>query len=164
LNASETTHAAALREMKPDDLAVFFAQQLDPAANHMAAFARKDPSDREAFNAHWAKIRSDKAIIIRTILSQGEVAGYVLVHGWFGEPEVSYWLGREFWGKGLATQALAAFLTLVPARPLFAHVVKDNIASLRVLQKCGFSISATDKGYANARGAEVEEYILTLSS
>jgi RimJ/RimL family protein N-acetyltransferase len=153
----------ALRKMTADDLPVFFAQQVDPEANRMAAFTRKDPANREAFYAHWARIQADKAIVIRTILANGQVAGYVLVHGWFGDPEVSYWLGREFWGKGIATQALKAFLAAVPARPLAAHVAKDNIASLRVLQKCGFVISAEEKGFSAARGAEVEEYILSLS-
>jgi RimJ/RimL family protein N-acetyltransferase len=129
----------------------------------MAAFTHKDPADHAAFLAHWAKIRADKDIIIRTIVFAGQVAGYVSIHGWFGEPEVTYWLGREFWGQGLATQALAAFLAEVRTRPLTAHVVKDNIASLRVLQKCGFVITAESQGFAAARGAEVEEYILNLS-
>jgi RimJ/RimL family protein N-acetyltransferase len=163
LSAPEIKPAVVLREMTPDDLSVFFTQQVDPEANHMAAFTHKDPADHAAFLAHWAKIRADKDIIIRTIIFAGQVAGYVSMHGWFGEPEVTYWLGREFWGQGLATQALAAFLVEVRTRPLAARVVKDNIASLRVLQKCGFVITAEDKGFAAARGAEVEEFILTLS-
>ena len=163
LSAAEKKTAVALREMTADDLPVFFAQQIDPEANRMAAFTRKDPTNREAFFAHWARIQADKAIVMRTILANGQVAGYVLIHGWFGEPEVSYWLGREFWGKGIATQTLEAFLAAAPTRPLAAHVVKDNIASLRVLIKSGFIISAEGKGFSAARGVEVEEYILTLS-
>ncbi|MGH2537560.1 MAG: GNAT family N-acetyltransferase [Candidatus Promineifilaceae bacterium] len=153
-----------LRGLAEDDLAIFFEQQLDPAANHMAAFTAKDPADRDAFMAHWAEILADPGIAIRTILFQGRVAGYVLSHAWFGEPEVSYWLGKGFWGRGIATWALAAFLAEQKARPLYARAAKDNIASIRVLQKCGFTISGEDKGYSNARGRQVEEVILTLGA
>jgi RimJ/RimL family protein N-acetyltransferase len=151
-----------LRDLTDNDLPIFFEQQLDPQANHMAAFTSKDPSDREAFMTHWAKVRADEKIIIKTILFDGRVAGYVLTHGWFGEPEVSYWLGRDFWGKGVASGALRLFLGQVTTRPLYGRVVKDNLASLRVLQKCGFVVSGEDKGFANARGVEVEELILEL--
>ena len=83
--------------------------------------------------------------------------------GWFGELEVTYWLGKAYWGRGIATQALAAFLRVQQRRPLIARVAKDNIASIRVLQKCGFVLTAETKGFANARGAEIEEVILTLT-
>jgi RimJ/RimL family protein N-acetyltransferase len=107
----------------------------------MAAFTAKDPTDRQAFDAHWEKILADKGITILTILYDGKVAGSVLCHAWGGEPEISYWLGRKFWGKGIATQGLALFLDVVTARPLYARVVKDNIASIRVLEKNRFELS-----------------------
>lgn len=151
-----------LREVIKDDLPIFFEQQLDKEANYMAAFTSKNPEDQEAFMSHWCKILDDETITIRCILFEGELAGHVLSHAWFGEPEVSYWLGREYWGQGIATRALAAFLEEVPERPLYARAVKDNRASLRVLEKCGFKISGEDKGFANARGEEVEEFILVL--
>ena len=151
-----------LRDMTDEDLPLFFEHQLDSQAGYMAAFTAKDPADREAFMAHWAKVRADENIIIRTILVGEQVAGHVLCHGWFGDPEVSYWLGRDFWGKGVASLALKMFLAQVMVRPLYARVVKDNLASLRVLQKCGFVITGEEKGFANARGAEVEELILVL--
>lgn len=71
-------------------------------------------------------------------------------------------MGREFWGRGLATAALAQFLQIQTTRPLYARAAKDNVASIRVLQKCGFTICGQDKGFANGRLAEVEEYILKL--
>lgn len=151
-----------LRDIVDDDLAVFFEQQLDATANRMAAFTAKEPTDRAAFTAHWAKIRADETILIKTILFDDQVTGYVTSHRWFGEPEVSYWLGKEYWGRGIATQALAQFLRQQPVRPLYARAVKDNIASLRVLEKCGFVVCGEDKGFANARGEEVEELILSI--
>ena len=121
--------------MVSDDLPIFYEQQLDPEANWMAAFTAKDPTDREAFDAHWAKVLADNCITLRTILSDGQVAGSVLCHGWGGEPEISYWLGREFWGKGIATLVLGLFLQLVTDGPLTARVARDNLASIRVFRK-----------------------------
>jgi RimJ/RimL family protein N-acetyltransferase len=76
--------------------------------------------------------------------------------------EVTYWLGREFWGRGLATQALNRMLHLVVDRPILARAATDNIGSIRVLQKCGFKIIGKNKDFANGRGEDTEEYILRL--
>lgn len=151
-----------LRDVNEEDLSIFFVQQQEPEANYMAGFTAKDPSDRDAFMAHWAKILADKTTINRTILFEGQVAGNVAKFEFDGEPHVAYWLGKEYWGKGIATAALGEFLTEVSTRPLYARAVKDNIGSIRVLQKCGFVIVGEDKGFANARGAEVAEFILKL--
>lgn len=151
-----------LRAISEADLAIFFEQQLDPEANHMAAFTSRDPTDRKAFLAHWTKILGNAAGIARTILYEGQIAGYIVSYEHFGKPSIGYWIGREFWGQGIATQALEQFLWLVTARPLYARVVKDNLASLRVLHKCGFTIVGEDEGFANARGKVVGEYILEL--
>jgi RimJ/RimL family protein N-acetyltransferase len=153
----------SLREVIDTDLPIFFAQQLDPDANYMAAFTAKDPSNRQAFDAHWAKIRSAPRILIRTILCDGAVAGTVLSYEEDGRPEVSYWLGREFWGKGIATWALGEFLRTVNLkRPMYARVAKDNLGSRRVLEKCGFAVIGEERGYANARGMEIAELLLEL--
>ena len=152
-----------LRDVTDDDLPIFFEQQLDPDANYMAAFTSRDPSDRDAFMAHWARIRADETIINRTVVYDGQVAGSVASFEDAGQLEVTYWLGREFWGKGIATRALASLLAYQTTRPIYARAAKDNAASLRVLQKCGFVITGEDKGYANARGQETEEYMLTLA-
>ncbi len=153
-----------LRDVTDDDLPIFFGQQLDPDANYMAAFTSRDPSDRDAFMAHWAKIRADETITNRTVVYDGQVAGSVASFEDFGQLEVTYWLGREFWGRGIATRALTAFLEYQTTRPIYARAAKDNAASLRVLQKCGFVITGEDKGYANARGQVIEEYLLTLAA
>ncbi len=153
-----------LREVRDEDLETLFRHQQDPVAGRMAAFTAKDPADRAAFMAHWGRIRSDPTVTNRAVLADGRLAGYVASFLRFGTPEVSYWLGREFWGRGIATAALAAFLPSVAARPLYARVVKDNAASLRVLEKCGFVIYGEDRGFANARGGEAEEYLLVLGA
>ncbi len=158
------TGGVLLRDVTEGDLPIFFDQQLDPDANHMAAFTAKDPADRDAFTAHWTKILGDETIMKKTILFDGHVAGNVLSFEESGEREVGYWIGKKYWGKGLATKALSMFLGHVRARPLYARVAKDNIASIRVMEKCGFTISGEDKGFSNTRGEEVEEFILKLGA
>ena len=160
--ATTTPSTVRLRKVIDSDLAIYFEQQLDPQANYMAAFTSKNATDRAAFNAHWEKILADPQIQIRTILAGGQVAGYVLHHSWFGDPEVTYWLGREFWGQGIATRALKAFLRQQKLRPLYGRVAADNAASKRVLEKCGFVVIGEDKGFSNARGEEIVEIILVL--
>jgi RimJ/RimL family protein N-acetyltransferase len=154
----------ALRDVREADLPIFFEHQLDPDANRMAAFSAEDPADRDAFMAKWRGILSDETIPIRTIVCDGQVAGNVLcwTDAELGTPEVSYWLGKEFWGRGIATRALAMFLEHVRERPLYGRAARDNVGSLRVLEKCGFVLKGAGKGFANARGEEVEELILEL--
>lgn len=153
-----------LREVIDSDLPIFFEQEKDADAVFMAAFTSKDPSDRQAFDAHWAKIRADDGIKIKTILVHEAVAGSVLVYPGDLGPEVSYWLGKEYWGKGIATRALSLFLESVTARPVYARVVDDNHTSRRVLEKCGFKFLAASRGFANARGKEVDESTLILGT
>ncbi|MBZ0264304.1 GNAT family N-acetyltransferase [bacterium] len=152
-----------LRKMIDSDLEIYFQNQLDPDANQMAAFTSKDPNDREAFDAHWNKIRNLESVIIRTILCDDEIAGSVLKFDMEDEPEVSYWIGKSFWGKGIATAGLKLFLEELTIRPLFARVAFDNIGSRRVLEKCGFIYHDKSRYFSNARGLEIEEHIYTLS-
>jgi RimJ/RimL family protein N-acetyltransferase len=152
-----------LRDVTKSDLPIFFEQQLDPDANHMAAFTVKDPSDRDAFMTRWTRILSNETGTIQTILFESQVAGSVFSYvDEDGQMEVSYWLGKPYWGKGIATRALSAFLKHIKVRPLYARAAKDNNASLRVLEKCGFTRIGEGQGFSNARGEEVEEFILRL--
>jgi RimJ/RimL family protein N-acetyltransferase len=151
-----------LRDIKEEDLPIFFVQQLDSTANYMAAFTTKDPTDKVEFYNHWRKIIADDTITIKTILFNGITTGYVSNFEQFGEPVVSYWIGKEYWGQGIATKALSEFLEYIKIRPLYARAAKDNLASIRVLEKCGFKIISEDKGFSNARGKDVEEFILKL--
>jgi RimJ/RimL family protein N-acetyltransferase len=149
--------------MRADDLPIFFAYQLDPDAQAMAAFVSKDPANREAYMAHLHQILADPTTINRTIVVAGQVAGSVSSYYDAGHPEVTYWLGKHYWGKDLATRALSEFLAYHnPTRPIHARAAKDNIGSLRVLEKCGFRIIGEDRGFANARGKEIEEFLLQL--
>ena len=148
-----------IREVESSDLETFYEHQLDPEAIRMAAFV---PRDKVAFDAHWKKILNSPQNTNRTIVADGQVAGYIACFPDGEHMEVTYWLGREFWGRGLATQALNRMLHLVVDRPIFARAATDNIGSIRVLQKCGFKIIGKNKDFATGRGEDTEEYILRL--
>jgi RimJ/RimL family protein N-acetyltransferase len=162
LEAAPEAAAVSLRDLEDGDLETLYQQQLDPEANRMAAFTTKDPADRDRFMAHWARIRADPTNVIQTVLADGQIAGSVSSYQEEpGKPEVTYWLGREFWGRGIATRALALFLAdHQPARPVYARAAKDNAGSLAVLAKNGFTVIGDGSGYANARGVETEEFEL----
>ncbi|WP_089155883.1 GNAT family N-acetyltransferase [Micromonospora sp. NBS 11-29] len=156
------TPEVRLRPVRDDDLSVFFAHEQDPQANWMAAFGPPDPSDRAAFDAHWARIRADGRIVNRAVTVDGALVGRVAAFPVGERTEVSYWIDPARWGRGHATAALTALLRELPQRPVYARAAKDNAASLAVLRKCGFVVIGEDSGYAPARGAEVEEYVLEL--
>jgi RimJ/RimL family protein N-acetyltransferase len=151
--------AVRLREVEEADLRVFFEHQRDPETIEMAAFP---PREREEFMAHWSKILGDDTVIARTILFDGEVAGNIVSFERDDEREVGYMLGRHYWGKGIATRALSAFLRHVTVRPLYAHVAKHNVASMRVLEKNGFTLSGEDKEFLPE--AAVEGFVFELRS
>ena len=145
-----------LRDVTEADLPVLFEHQREPEANEMAAFP---PRDWDAFVAHWGKIAADDTCVAKAIVHEGCVAGQVGSFDRSGHREVGYWIGREHWGKGIATKALAAFLEHDRTRPLQARVVKHNIASVRVLEKCGFTVVGEEAGDDG-----VEELVFELSS
>lgn len=151
-----------LRDVRDEDLDVLFEHWVDPESNRMAAFTAADPTDRDAFDARWARLRNDETITARTIEVGGAVVGTITSWTQDGNREVTYWIGRDHWGKGIATRALAEFLEIETTRPVYGVAAADNAGSLRVLEKCGFERVGEARGFANARGEEIEELILVL--
>jgi RimJ/RimL family protein N-acetyltransferase len=152
-----------LRELADSDLPVFWEQLTDPELQRMAAVTRKYHYDRGHFDQHWAKVRSDPSVILRTVLADGAVAGHAAVFGPRSEREVTYVIGRAHWGQGIATTALAELIKLESTRPLYAEAAADNAGSLRVLEKCGFIVTGKSRCFARARGEEIDLVQLTLS-
>jgi RimJ/RimL family protein N-acetyltransferase len=156
----------ALRAVEPGDLDRFFRQQLDPEANAMAAFGSRDPFDRAAFDAKWSRILGDEGTVVRTITVDGEVAGSIM--RWRDDaldaPEVSYWLGREWWGRGIATAALRQLLDGLPERPLYGRTSSTNPASRQVLERAGFRVVRIDRDVEASDGRLVDELVLRLDA
>jgi RimJ/RimL family protein N-acetyltransferase len=151
-----------LKDTNLSDLDVLFDFQTDAEANYLAAFTAVNPEDKTAYLEKWKNIISDKEKINKTIFLDDEIVGSVSKFEFEGKPEITYWIGKNFWGKGIATRALQMFLEIEKTRPIFARTAFDNFGSGRVLEKCGFEKIGKDKGFANARGKEIEEFIYEL--
>lgn len=156
-----TTPTCRLRPVHPDDVGVFFAHQADPEVTERAAVPRRGRIDHDR---HWASLLADPDVVLRTVLvparrdeTAEEIAGYLISFLRDGRREVGYWLGRAFWGRGLATAALARFLRLLEERPLIAHVAPANQASGVVLLRNGFRETGTHRG---ADGVVTREFTL----
>jgi RimJ/RimL family protein N-acetyltransferase len=152
-----------LRKTEITDLAFFFIFQLDKEANYLAAFTSKDPADKTAYLQKYTKLVNDPTINMQTILVGNSIAGSIAKFEMEGKAEITYWMDKKCWGKGIATKALTAFLKNENSRPIFARVAFDNFGSQKVLEKCNFVKIGTDKGFANARQAEIEEFIYKLT-
>lgn len=146
-----------LRAVTNTDLPIMFEHQRDQDANRMAAFPARD---WDAFSAHWAKILKDETVITKAILFDGSLAGNIVSWQRDDKPLIGYWLGRDYWGKGIATKALAEFLNHAKARPIYPFVAKHNVASVRVLVKCGFTVSGEGRSASSLGGEEVDEWLM----
>ena len=158
-----TNHNITLTKTEKDDLNAFFQFQLDKEANYLAAFTSKDPNDKSAYIEKYTKFLTDPTINMQTIIVNDLIAGSVAKFVMGNEPEITYWIDRKLWGQGIATTALKEFLKIEKIRPIYGRVAFDNYGSQKVLEKCGFVKIGTDKGFANARQKEIEEYIYNLS-
>ncbi|MBW7933589.1 MAG: GNAT family N-acetyltransferase [Gemmatimonadaceae bacterium] len=126
-----------LRDVVMSDLETFFRHQRDASAAAMAVFA---PRDWDTFISHWQNsVLGNPDGEVRTILVEQMVAGYVASWEQDGRRLVAYWIGQEYWGRGIAASALVAFLRdHEQRRPIHAWVAKTNARSIRVLEKSGF--------------------------
>ncbi|HSJ71722.1 MAG TPA: GNAT family N-acetyltransferase [Acidimicrobiia bacterium] len=158
------TPTTTLRGVVVEDLDTFFAHMQDAEAVWMAAFTPPDPTDRSAFDAHWNRILGDATVLARSIVTDGAVAGHIASFDMLGDREITYWIDRDLWGRGVATAALRAFLDAEVTRPLHARAAADNIGSLTVLERCGFVRVGTDRGFATARNTEIEEVVMRLDA
>ena len=152
-----------LTETEENELDTFFQFQLDQEANYLAAFTAKDPNDKKAYIEKYSKHLADPTIHMRTIRVNDVIAGSIAKFVMENEAGITYWIDKKFWGQGIATTALNEFLKIEQARPIYGHVAFDNYGSQKVLEKCGFVKIGKDKGFANARQAEIEEFIYKLS-
>ena len=157
-----TDKTISLTETKEEELPTFYRFQLDPEANYLAAFTAKDQGDEAAYIRKFAKFLADPSINMRTISVDNIIVGSIAKYITEGDAEITYWIDKKCWGQGVATGALKAFLNIEQIRPIYGRVAFDNYGSQKVLEKCGFVRTGTDKGFANARQAEIEEYIYKL--
>lgn len=151
-----------LRDIQESDLSILFEQQRNPDYVQMAAFTSTNPDDWDAFHAHAMKVAADKNVVQKVIVVEGQIAGSIAKFQMFGKTQICYGIEKSYWGRGVSTEALKQFLSIVSERPLYAQAASDNFGSIRVLEKCGFNLIGKETGYANARKMEIEESIFEL--
>jgi len=152
-----------LRPTVISDLDTLFQFQLDKEGGYLAAFMPIDPTDKTAYVNKFIKLLDDPTVNNQTIILDNTIVGSIAKFVMQGDTEITYWIDRKFWGKGIATRALAEFLIIENTRPIFGRVAFDNFGSQKVLKKCGFDKIGSDKGFANARQMEIEEFIYKLT-
>jgi RimJ/RimL family protein N-acetyltransferase len=143
-----TVPVIELRPVEDADLDALFDQMRDRESVRMAAFTAAGPDDRSAFDAHMVRVRTWPDITRRSVTCDGQLVGNIAAFVVEGETEVTYWIDRAAWGRGIAGRALELLVDIVPARPLHARAASDNVGSLRVLQKAGFKIIGTESSFA----------------
>lgn len=151
-----------LRPTEVTDLDTLFQFQLDKEGRYLAAFMPKNPTDKTAYLTKYTKLLSHPTVNNQTILIDNIIVGSVAKFVMEDKAEITYWLDRKCWGQGIATKALKKFLDIETTRPIFGRVAFDNFGSQKILEKCGFLRIGSDKGFANARQTEIEEFIYKL--
>jgi RimJ/RimL family protein N-acetyltransferase len=162
--ARSTAGTVELRAVRDEDVRILHRLLSDPEVARMVAFGAERPQPWSEFNEHWTELRTSPDTLIRTVEWNGEVVGYVGRFRMFGKPSIAYEYGRPYWGRGIATRALVRFLVIDSVRPLCARAAKDNLGSVRVLEKCGFRVVSEEMSFAKGRGREIPELVLELAA
>ena len=153
-----------LRRTTEVDLPLLHSIELDPLSNELAG---TKPRDWPTFRARWAEILADPDGIVtkvtpRVILADGIAVGAVNIAPDGEHDSLGYWIGREHWGRGIATRAVALLLSEFLRRPLFATAAGHNRPSIRVLEKNQFVILSRGPTPETARTAQRETVTLVL--
>lgn len=151
-----------LRAIDDDDLDAVFEMMRDRDSIAAAAFTAEDPDDRAAFDVWIARQRTDPDVAYFVVTEQGGFAGTIAAFTIEGDREVSYWIARHAWGRGVATEALRLLVSREPERPLFARAAAHNAGSIAVLEKNGFTELSRDVDFAPGLGRDTEEIVFTL--
>lgn len=161
---AKTMHEAQehirLRTIEQSDLPTIFEFQLDSESNQMAF---THPRSKEEFDSHWEKSLADPKVVVRAIVAGDSLAGCIACFDCEDKNYIGYWIGKQFWGKEVATAALKRLLTEVNTRPLHSRVAITNVPSIRVLEKCGFQEIGREWSPASDRYVECEEVIMELA-
>lgn len=157
--SENANNRVSLRPVATADLAELYRFQSDPESNRVGG---TKPRTRESFEAAWARNFADPGVTARVIMKDGKLVGSVACFKADGLDAVGYTIGREHWGQGIATRALALLLDEVPRRPLNATAALANTRSIRVLERCGFKLTGTRMGEETDRyiGCEVATFVL----
>jgi len=151
-----------IRTTVPEDLNALYLIQLDEEANWNAAFVNPDCKDFDFYFQKYNAHLLNPEILNLTAIHDGEIVGSAAKFVLFGDIEITYWIDRKHWGKGIASILVRELLDRVQERPIAARIVADNIGSARVLEKNGFVKVGEEQGFSKVRNSAVIEWIYTI--
>jgi Acetyltransferase (GNAT) domain len=153
-----------LREIEDRDFDVLFEHSRDRDAIRMAAFTSPEADDRTSFERRWARLLSDASTTNRVVELDGRVVGHIASFDLEGQREVTYWIGREDWGRGIA-HACATRVLAAGGDPSALRARRERQRRVDpVLAKCGFLIVGEGRGFAHGRNEETDEVVLRLDA
>lgn len=140
------TKRLILRLIEKDDIQQLSALESDPEVRRFFPSGTKTLQQTEATVTKFIAFYKERGLPNFVIFEQnsGDFVGRA-GFGWReeGDIEVGYLLHKKFWGKGLASELLAALLVWakdhINADYITGHADSDNLASIRVMEKCGMS-------------------------
>lgn len=157
---SESNDPISLRPTLESDLEAMFVLQADPIG---CALAGTKPRSRDVFAAEWARNLSDPTLTSRVIVQGGTFVGAIGIFKLDGCDFIGYRIVRKKWGRGIATRAIGLILVEVHTRPILAHVVVENVASRRALERHGFVVTASERTPETDRYLASETLTLQLA-
>ncbi|MFI2742767.1 GNAT family N-acetyltransferase [Zhouia sp. PK063] len=157
-----TKKSITLKPTEIGDLETLFRFQIDKESAYLAAFMPKDYDSKIAYVAKYTKLLKNPNVNNQTIFIHNTIVGSIAKFMIQDNPEITYWIDKKFWGKGIGTKALKEFLRIETIRPIFARVAFDNFGSQKILEKCGFIKIDIDSGFASARQKVIEEFVYKL--
>ncbi|WP_086667988.1 GNAT family N-acetyltransferase [Lentzea kentuckyensis] len=153
LSVPQTESAAALRlrPWRPDDLPALLAAHRDPELRRWLATSLADETDARqwlhAQDAGWASTTRFSFAVVAEEDDTSPIGHVVVKPGTAGVAEVGYWTAAAVRGQGIAARALDTVSRwalgeqdLVRLTRLDLLHAKDNRASCRVAEKCGFPL------------------------
>ena len=87
-------------------LAIRDTRKMDRCVNPQ----RPPLGNSDQFNEHWESILNDLSVTVRAVQIGDELAGCISCFKCDGQDSIGYWIGRDFWGRRIATQALSLLL------------------------------------------------------
>jgi len=162
---TNTESIVDLRPLESADLGAVFALQHEKEGALLAG-VEGDFVDEETFRTKMEAdilAQTGKATIF-ALMADGKMAGYIgCFQGPSGIWQLSYWLAQVFWGRGIATAALAQLLKALPpavlGQPIYAAVIDGNVASVRLLEKFGF-IAYKKRAFRSAAHGAMQQQTL----
>ena len=156
----------SLHERTEDTVRIYFEKAQQPFVRSMLpqrattveeALADFRRTQRPGANSFGRTVRADGRYV-------GDVWVYCIDHTDTPNAMLSYCIfEKEVNGRGIATKAVGLFLEEFTERPVRARAVADNVSSIRILEKYGFTVIGETRGFANARGTVVRELELELN-